>query len=96
MRRPTDDPDTCARLDHWQERLRDELDLGDAPCDVGRILKLAEVISKQVARPAVPVSGYIVGMAIGAAMARGQDVEQALNRAFGAAMDPAGTAPDLP
>lgn len=96
MRRPTDDPDTCARLDHWQMRLRAELDVAEAPCDVGRILKLAEIISKQVARPAVPVSSYIVGMVIGAAVARGEDVDAAVERAFGAAMNPVGTAPDLP
>ncbi|NLE96573.1 MAG: NTP transferase domain-containing protein [Propionibacterium sp.] len=83
-----DDPVVMAKVDAWQRALRDALGLGDAPIDVPRVLELSGVTAKEVARPAVPVTSYCVGLAVGVAWARGEDVEEAAARAFGAAMAP--------
>ena len=40
-----------------------------------------------VARPGVPVTGYVVGLAVGAALARGEDPEAAATRAIARAKE---------
>lgn len=89
------DPAEMARLDRWHVALREQLGVSEAPCDVEQLLAVAEVIAKDVARPGVPVTGYCIGLAVGAALARGEDVDAALAHAVGLAKSPATTAPNL-
>lgn len=89
------DPAEMARLDRWHVALRKQLGVSEAPCDVDELLAVAEVIAKEVARPGVPVTGYCIGLAVGAALARGEDVDAALANAVELAKSPATTAPGL-
>lgn len=96
-RKRRDDPEMVDRTYAWQALLTEELGIGDAPFDVKQILKLASVISKNVTRPAVPVTAYGIGVAVGMALAKGEDAQAAASRAFDIAtspstMDPARTA----
>lgn len=84
-----DETAILAEMRRFQGALADALDIADAPCDTDEILALASVISQQVVRPAVPVTAYLVGLAIGLAAGRGEDVDAATRRAFSLAMDPA-------
>src|SRR5690625_1180966 len=86
--RKRDDPQDMARLHDWQEILRETLGVTNAHFDQEQILDLASVIAKEVARPAVPVTGYIVGLAVGAALERGDDIEAVASEAFHLAMEP--------
>lgn len=86
--RKRDDPQEMARLHDWQEILRETLGVTNAHFDQEQILDLAGVIAKEVARPAVPVTGYIVGLAVGAALERGDDIEAVASEAFHLAMEP--------
>ncbi len=86
-RKRRNDPEELARVEQWQTRLRGELGVDAAPCDVEEILSLADVVAKKVARPGVPVTGYVVGLAVGAALARGEDPEAAATRAIARAKE---------
>ena len=83
-----DDPAVLAQLEKWQKALRTELEITDIPFDQDRILDLAAVIAKRVARPGVPVTGYLVGLAVGRAIERGEDPDAALKHALRIAGNP--------
>lgn len=84
-----DETDILAEMRRWQATLADAMGLAEAPCDTDLILALASTISREVVRPAVPVTAYLVGMAIGLAAGRGEDLDEATSKAFALAMDPA-------
>ncbi|OLT28398.1 molybdopterin-guanine dinucleotide biosynthesis protein [Nocardiopsis sp. CNR-923] len=64
-------------LAEWAEMVRAELDLtGDGPvekADVDRVLDLARDAAHSVARPAAPLTTYLLGVAVG----RGADPDAA-------------------
>lgn len=59
-------------LDDWVASARDALGLSD-DVDVALLLDLAREAAHAVARPAAPVTTYLLGVAVG----RGADAEQA-------------------
>ncbi len=69
-------------LDDFQEKLRADLGLSDAPIDVAALLNMTGVVARQVVRPGAPIASYIVGMLAGAAWARGEDGQAALHDAL--------------
>lgn len=69
-------------LDEFQAKLRAELGLSDAPIDVTQLLDMTGVVARQVVRPGAPIAAYIVGMAAGAAWAKGEDAAAALTSAL--------------
>ncbi|GAA3725556.1 DUF6457 domain-containing protein [Salinactinospora qingdaonensis] len=63
-------------LTEWAQRVCAELELTDqrvGSADVDRILDLAKDAAHSVARPAAPLTTYLVGIAVG----RGADPERA-------------------
>ena len=62
-------------MDEWIEAVRQELGL-DASVDVDGILDVARVAAHNVARPAAPVTTYLLGIAV----AQGADPDQARAR----------------
>lgn len=65
--------DLHAVLAVWSSRVTAELDLGDAPIDVDAVLGLAGTAAHAVRRPAAPLTTYLVGIAVGRALATGDD-----------------------
>lgn len=65
----TDDLTVLAR---WVSALEAELGLPAASIDVGEVLDLARDAAHHVARPAAPVTTYLVGYARGLAAAQGK------------------------
>jgi molybdopterin-guanine dinucleotide biosynthesis protein A len=61
-------------MDEWIDALRLEFDL-DVPVDVVAILDVARVAAHNVARPAAPVTTFLLGLAV----ARGADITAAAN-----------------
>ena len=61
-------------LHDWIDELCDVLDL-DTEVDEGLVLDLARVAAHNVARPAAPVTTYLLGVAVGAAGADSDEVE---------------------
>ncbi|TRY16899.1 molybdenum cofactor guanylyltransferase [Tessaracoccus rhinocerotis] len=88
-----DDPGVVERVHNWRDILAGELGISDAPFDIDQILKLAAIVSKDVARPAVPVTAYGIGVAVGMALGRGKDADAALARAIDIATAPGNTDP---
>lgn len=86
--RKKDDPEVLARLEKWQKALRAELGIDDELFDQEKVLDLAAIIASDVARPGVPVTGYLVGLAVGAAVERGEPVDEAIARVFEIAENP--------
>ena len=62
-------------MDEWIEAVRQELGL-DAGVDVDAILDVARVAAHSVARPAAPVTTFLLGIAV----AGGADVTDAARR----------------
>ena len=60
-------------LDDWVAAASDALGLSQEQVDVALLLDLAREAAHAVARPAAPVTTYLLGVAV----ARGADVEQA-------------------
>ena len=52
-------------LDDWTHALSEALQLDPDAVDRGRILDLARDTAHRVARPAAPLSAYLVGLAVG-------------------------------
>jgi hypothetical protein len=72
------DPDELHRvLAEWAERVREELDIADAPLDIDRVLGVAGVAAHAIVRPAAPVTTYLAGYAAGVAAASGADPDAA-------------------
>ncbi len=67
-------------LHDWIDELSDVLDL-DTEVDEALILDLARVAAHNVARPAAPVTAYMLGYAAGAAGADPEQVEALAARA---------------
>jgi uncharacterized protein DUF6457 len=67
-------------LHDWIDELCDALDL-DTEVDEALVLDLARVAAHNVARPAAPVTTYLLGYAAGAAGADTDEVEDLAGRA---------------
>ncbi|MGA8113224.1 MAG: DUF6457 domain-containing protein [Actinocatenispora sp.] len=52
-------------LGDWTERVRRELDLA-TPVDRDLVLDLTKEVAHNVARPAAPLTAYLLGLAVGA------------------------------
>jgi hypothetical protein len=63
--------DTPTVLDRWVAAVEAELGLPGGSIDVGQVLDLARDAAHHVARPAAPVTTYLVGYARGLAAASG-------------------------
>jgi hypothetical protein len=77
--------------------LAEELGLGDGPFDIAGLLDVARDVAHGVARPAAPVSLFLVGLAAGRAGGSEADVAAASERAAALAARwaaPAGRADD--
>lgn len=63
----SDDPRRApgADLPAWVDGLTHELGVDAAAVDIDRILELASDVAHGVARPAVPISLFIAGLAVG-------------------------------
>lgn len=65
-----------SQLQEWNRRALDELGLDPATLDQGLVLDLARDVAHGVARPAAPLSTYLLGVAVG----RGADPAEAAAR----------------
>lgn len=65
-----------ADLPQWIDRLTTEIGVDRSLVDIDRILELASDVAHQVARPAVPVTLFVAGVA--AAGGTPEDVERIL------------------
>ncbi len=63
-------------LDQWTETACAELGLDRREADVDAVLALARDVAHSVARPAAPLTAFLLGLAVG----RGQQMEQAAQR----------------
>ena len=74
----SDDPRRApgADLPAWVDRLTTELGVDRGAVDIDRILELASDVAHGVARPAVPISLFVAGLAAG----RGADGGPTLDR----------------
>ncbi|QJU55058.1 DUF6457 domain-containing protein [Herbiconiux sp. KACC 21604] len=82
MTNPTDD--TAAELAEWAALAGEELEISGFTPDVAAVLELAGVAAHAVRRPAAPVTTYLLGIAVGRAMAAGDDPVEAAARASAA------------
>ncbi|MWB99844.1 hypothetical protein GB864_14950 [Agromyces sp. MMS17-SY077] len=55
-------------LDDWVAHLATELGVDPAAVPIGRILDLTGDVARGVARPAAPVSAFVIGLAVGAGL----------------------------
>lgn len=62
-----------ATLDDWADRLRTALGMTDVEVNITGVLDLARDAAHGVARPAAPLTAYLVGVAVG----RGMPLEDA-------------------
>jgi hypothetical protein len=63
-------------LEAWTEAACAELGIDPAAADVRAVLDLARDVAHHVARPAAPLTAYLVGMAVG----RGEAPDRAADR----------------
>jgi hypothetical protein len=63
-------------LDQWTEAACAELGLDRRDADVTAVLDLARDVAHGVARPAAPLTAFLLGLAVG----RGQQLDQAAQR----------------
>ncbi len=63
-------------LDQWAEAACAELGLDRQEADIKAVLDLARDVAHSVARPAAPLTAFLLGLAVG----RGQQIEQAAQR----------------
>lgn len=82
-------------LHDWIDELCDALDV-DAEVDEGLILDLARVAAHNVARPAAPITTYLLGYAAGSGDASPEQIEALASRAedLAAGWDRPADAPD--
>lgn len=81
-----DASETDGILRDWRDALLadladDDAGLADAGVDIDGVLGLAGVVAHGVIRPAAPLTAYIVGLAVGRAIAAGADPETAFTAA---------------
>jgi hypothetical protein len=67
-------------LHDWIDELSDVLDV-DTELDEGLVLDLTKVVAHNVARPAAPLSAYLLGFAAGAGQAGPEEIEALAGRA---------------
>ncbi|HUK71870.1 MAG TPA: DUF6457 domain-containing protein [Streptosporangiaceae bacterium] len=60
-------------LDQWTEAACAELGLDRREADITAVLDLARDVAHSVARPAAPLTAFLLGLAVG----RGQQIDQA-------------------
>ncbi|SDB84190.1 hypothetical protein SAMN05216410_0372 [Sanguibacter gelidistatuariae] len=77
-------------LDEWLVALASELGLDPALVPTGAILDVARDVAHDVARPAAPLSTFMVGMAAAQRAAAGEDLTAALHDAARRTSDLAG------
>ena len=65
-----------SQLDDWTRQALDELGLDPGTLDQGLVLDVARDVAHGVARPAAPLSTYLLGVAVG----RGADPVEAAAR----------------
>lgn len=83
-----DDAVTVARWRAWVEMAAAAVDVDPAAVDIARIHTLTKVIAHTYDRPMAPVGSYVMGMAVGAALARGEQPDMAsLQRAIERSLD---------
>ena len=68
-------------LEAWTEAACAELGIDPAAADVRAVLDLARDVAHNVARPAAPLTAYLVGIAVG----RGEAPDRATDRIRGLA-----------
>ncbi|MGE5291684.1 MAG: DUF6457 domain-containing protein [Micromonosporaceae bacterium] len=73
-------------LEQWTESACAELGLDRASADTKAVLDLARDVAHGVARPAAPLTAFLLGVAVG----RGQNIDEAAGRlrALAASWDP--------
>jgi hypothetical protein len=65
-----------SELDDWTVAVCTELGIDRGVADVGTVLDLARDVAHQVARPAAPLTAYLLGVAVG----RGESQADAAQR----------------
>lgn len=80
---PHDRNQDLTELHRWIAGITPELGLTPDEVPVGDVLDLSRVIASEVVRPGVPVTSFLVGLAVG----RGLPVEEALALVTRAAHD---------
>jgi hypothetical protein len=70
-------------LDDWTRRVADELAIDPESLDRAAVLDMARDVAHAVARPAAPLTAYLLGVAVG----RGADLETAAATVTGLAKD---------
>ncbi|SHH49305.1 hypothetical protein SAMN05443575_3995 [Jatrophihabitans endophyticus] len=83
-------PDQPDVLDRWTVALAAALDLGDAPVPRQRLLDLARDAAHGVARPAAPLSTFLVGYAAGLRGGGEAALADAIDTALGLLAETAG------
>lgn len=76
---PTGEPETV-NLHDWIDELSDVLDV-DTEVDEALILDLARVAAHSVARPAAPITAYLLGLAAGSSGADTEEIEALAGKA---------------
>lgn len=71
---PHDRNQDLTELHRWIAEIGPELGIAPAEVPVGEVLDLATAVAHGVMRPGVPVTGFMVGLAVG----RGMPVAEAL------------------
>ena len=71
-------------LERWAAAVREALGVPDARLPVGELLGLTGRVAREAVRPAVPPTAYLMGFAVGRAVAAGADQETALREALAA------------
>lgn len=72
-------------LEDWVTTLTQTLDLGTATASIDDVLELAGTAAHSVMRPAAPLTTYLVGVAVGRAIADGAHPQSAYDTAAAAA-----------
>ncbi|TAM66059.1 MAG: molybdopterin-guanine dinucleotide biosynthesis protein [Microbacteriaceae bacterium] len=81
-----DKHDDDALLEAWSRRLIDALEVRGLTVDVQSVLGLAGRAAHAVARPAAPLTTFVVGYAAGLASAQAMDADAAIQAATATAL----------
>lgn len=73
-------------LDEWLASAATELGLEPGSVDIATVLNVARDVAHQVARPAAPLSTFLLGVAVGRAAAEAQNTTTEANEAAKAAL----------
>lgn len=90
-----EDAETAQRWRRWVELACTSVDVDPDLVDIPGIHTLTKQVAHGYDRPLAPVSSYVLGLAVGAARARGEEVDQtALRRAIVATIEQAPPVPE--